>query len=155
MFTFSKRFNVKPKLCAKHVLAVEEWFFLKYLKVAIWRSAGWGKTALGASDKFYFARWGERAATWIFGLCAICTICTTCTRTQHVQGSMAHCAQGSEPLKRAIAPLLNQFNAIVGWAHSGHRSHSGKRRIGMTIETATMTTILMIKLMIMILNLET
>ena len=40
---------------------------------------------------------------------------------------MAHCAQGGEPLKRAIAPLLNQFNAIVGSAHSGHRSHGGEK----------------------------
>ena len=72
---------------------------------------------------------------------------------------MAHCAQGSEPLKRAIAPLLNQFNAIVGCRHivgtGGHRSHSEERRIGMTIESATTTMLLMIKLMIMILNLET
>ena len=68
---------------------------------------------------------------------------------------MAHCAQGGEPLKRAIAPLLNQFNAIVGWAHSGHRSHGGAGRIGMTIETATMTTLFMIKLVITIMNLET
>ena len=141
-------------------------FFLLYIvtyasgsKRALWRRglAIWRRGTLGASDKFYFARRGEQAATWIFGLCAICTISTTCTRTQHVQGSMTHCAQGSEPLKRAIAPLLNQFNAIVGCrpAHSGHRSHGGERRIWMTIETAAMTTLLMIKLVIMFFNLET